>query len=132
MNPVVHFELPAENIKRMSDFYKKVFGWKSQMFGAEEGQYVVVTTSETDKSGRPKMTGTINGGFYKKEKNSVGQHPSIVIAVNDIKKVMNSIKKAKGKILGKPSKIKGIGLYLSFQDTEGNLVSVLKPEMLKA
>jgi predicted enzyme related to lactoylglutathione lyase len=27
MNPVVHFEMPANDRKRMADFYTKVFGW---------------------------------------------------------------------------------------------------------
>ena len=29
MNSVVHFEMPAEDQKRMADFYTKVFGWKT-------------------------------------------------------------------------------------------------------
>ena len=33
MNPVVHFEMPFEDKKRMSDFYSNVFGWKTQMMG---------------------------------------------------------------------------------------------------
>lgn len=28
MNPVVHFEMPAEDKKRMSKFYTKAFGWQ--------------------------------------------------------------------------------------------------------
>ena len=66
MNPVVHFEMPAENMQRIADFYSKLFGWQPQMMGEEMGNYVVVTTSEADDSGRPKMPGTINGGFYPK------------------------------------------------------------------
>lgn len=27
MNPVVHFEMPAKDKKRVADFYSKVFGW---------------------------------------------------------------------------------------------------------
>ncbi|HEY4799565.1 MAG TPA: VOC family protein, partial [Bacteroidia bacterium] len=80
MNPVVHFELPAENSKRMADFYSKVFGWQMQMTGPEMGNYVVVTTSEVDNNGRPKMPGTINGGFYEKRKDQ-NDVPSVVIAV---------------------------------------------------
>jgi len=30
MDPVVHFEMPAEDRKRMADFYANVFGWKQQ------------------------------------------------------------------------------------------------------
>jgi predicted enzyme related to lactoylglutathione lyase len=33
MNPVVHFEMPAEDRKRMADFYTKAFGWKTQQLG---------------------------------------------------------------------------------------------------
>ena len=32
MDPVVHFEMPAEDRKRMADFYTRVFGWKTEMF----------------------------------------------------------------------------------------------------
>ncbi|OFY63634.1 MAG: hypothetical protein A2Y71_13885 [Bacteroidetes bacterium RBG_13_42_15] len=59
MDPVVHFEMPSEDRKRMADFYSKVFGWQTQMLGEEMGNYVTVTTSETDESGRPKMPGSI-------------------------------------------------------------------------
>ena len=68
MNPVVHFEMPAENTKRMADFYTKAFGWGTQVMGEEMGNYVVVTTSENGENGRPKMAGTINGGFYPVKK----------------------------------------------------------------
>ncbi len=30
MNPVVHFEMPAKDRKRMAGFYSEVFGWKAQ------------------------------------------------------------------------------------------------------
>ena len=37
MNPVVHFEMPADDKKRMADFYSQAFGWKTQMLGEEMG-----------------------------------------------------------------------------------------------
>ena len=36
MNPVVHFEIPAEDRNRMVEFYTRVFGWQAQMLGPEE------------------------------------------------------------------------------------------------
>ena len=33
MNPVVHFEMPAKNKKRVKKFYEKVFGWKMKRGG---------------------------------------------------------------------------------------------------
>ena len=42
MNPVVHFEMPAEDRKRMADFYTKVFGWKAQQIGEDTGNYFLI------------------------------------------------------------------------------------------
>ena len=127
MNPVVHFEMPAEDRKRVADFYRKVFGWKTQMLGADMGNYVITTTTETDKKGRPKNPGAINGGFFPKSDDKPAQYPSVVIAVEDIKKQMKKVEKAGGKVLGEPWDIPGVGLYVSFIDTEGNRVSMLQP-----
>ena len=61
-DPVVHFEMPYEDRDRMVRFYEKVFGWKAQKLGPEMGNYVLVTTAETDvKPDAPR--GAINGGF---------------------------------------------------------------------
>ena len=129
MNPVVHFEMPAEDRKRMAGFYSTVFGWKAELLGEEMGNYVTVATGETDEKGFPKMPGTINGGFYPKSKDMPAQYPSIVIAVDDIRESMQKVAKAKGKVLGEPMPIPGVGTYVSFIDTEGNRVSLLQPQM---
>ena len=126
MNPVVHFEMPAADRKRMSKFYAKAFGWQTQMMGPEMGDYVVVTTTESDDNG-PKKPGAINGGFYPKKEDFPAQYPSVVIAVDDIKASMKTVAAAGGKMLGKPMEIPGIGQYVSFFDTEGNRVSMLQP-----
>lgn len=127
MNPVVHFEMPAEDRKRMSEFYTKVFGWKAQQLGPEMGNYVVVQTAETDDKGMIKKPGAINGGFYQKTEDPISNYPSVVIGVGDIIDSMDKIKKAGGKILGEPMNIPGIGTYVSFIDTEGNRCSILQP-----
>lgn len=128
MNPVVHFEMPAEDRTRMAEFYTNVFGWKAQMYGEEMGNYVTVQTTETDENGRPKMPGAIGGGFYPKAQ-SDAHHPSVVIAVDDIRESMSLISGAGGKLLGEPVDIPGVGAYVSFVDTEGNRVSILQPLM---
>lgn len=128
MNPVVHFEMPAEDRKRMADFYTNVFGWQAQLMGEEMGNYVVVATTESDSNGRPKNPGAINGGFYPKTEGSAPA-PSIVIAVDDIKESMKKISDGGGKLLGEPMEIPQVGWYISFVDTEGNRVSILQPSM---
>ena len=127
MNPVVHFEMPYEDKHRMADFYAKAFGWKPKMLGPDMGEYVVVTTAESDENGRPRNPGMINGGFYKRPEDPLGQHPSFVIAVPDIRAALKGVREAGGKVLGEPMDIPGVGLYAGFLDTEGNRASLLQP-----
>ena len=130
MNPVVHFEMPAKDKKRVSDFYTSAFGWNMQQMGKDMGNYVVATTTESDKkSGRPKTPGAINGGFYDYKNEEGFKYPSVVISVDDLKESMKKVKKAGGKVLGKPMDIPGIGLFVSIKDTEGNRVGMLQPHM---
>jgi len=94
------------------------------------GNYTLVTTaSEVDKAGRPKRAGIINGGFFPKSADMPAQFPSVVIAVDDIKKSMKKVEKAGGKVIGDPMEIPGFGMYVSFYDTEGNRVSIMEPTM---
>jgi predicted enzyme related to lactoylglutathione lyase len=126
MNPVVHFEMPAENRRRMAEFYSKAFDWQTELLGPEMGKYVVVTTTESDEKG-PKKPGAINGGFYPKRDDMPAQYPAVVIAVDDLETSMKKVMKAGGKVLGDPMDIPGVGQYVSFFDTEGNRASMLKP-----
>jgi uncharacterized protein len=126
MNPVIHFEMPAENKKRMAGFYTRAFGWQTQQLGPEMGEYVVVTTTESDEKG-PKKPGAINGGFFQKTNDMPSQYPSVVIRVDNIKEHVKKVEEAGGKILGEPMEIPSVGWYVSFLDTEGNRVSMLQP-----
>lgn len=125
-NPVVHFEMPAENRQRMADCYTQVFGCRTRQLGEDIGNYVLATTTETDENG-PKKPGAINGGFFTKSEERPSQYPSVVIAVDDIKESMNKVATAGGKVLGEPMEIPGVGQYVSFFDTEGNRVSMMQP-----
>lgn len=137
MSPVVHFEMGYNDRERMKKFYSDAFGWQMQQFGEDMGNYVVAMTTESSADGRPTMPGAINGGFYAKT-DSPGSHaPSVVISVDDINAAVEAVKKGGGKILGgmtpegektmEPTMIPGVGLWISFEDTEGNRVSLLQP-----
>jgi predicted enzyme related to lactoylglutathione lyase len=82
----------------------------------------------------PKKPCTINGGFFQKTDDKPAQYPSVVIAVEDIKEHMTNVEKSGGKVLGEPMDIPGIGLYVSFFDTEGNRVGMIQPtrQMIRA
>ncbi len=90
------------------------------------GDYVLATTAETDEHG-PKKPGAINGGFYPRKPDWPAQHPSFVIAVDDVREAMKKVTAAGGKVLGEPMEIPGVGQYVAFTDTEGNRGSMLQP-----
>jgi predicted enzyme related to lactoylglutathione lyase len=125
MYPVVHFEMPAINKKRVKKFYETAFGWKMEQLGKDMGNYLLATTSPVDKRGVHKKKGAINGGFYSKGR--AGTKPHIVIAVDSLAKKLAAVRKAGGKIEGKPTPIPGIGNFVMFKDTEGNRVGMLEP-----
>src|SRR5215471_15976404 len=116
MNPVVHFEMPYDDAGRLAKFYHAAFGWKMQNMGEKMGDYVLASTTTTDKTGRPTKPGVINGGFFPKKPDWPDQHPSVVIAADDIQAAMERVKQAGGEVLGEPMDIPGVGAYVSFKD----------------
>lgn len=126
MDPVVHFEMPYEDRDRAARFYESAFGWQMQKLGAEMGNYLLATTTETDEAG-PRNPGTINGGLFAREPGSPMQYPSLVIAVEDIGKAVERVKGAGGRVLAGPMEIPGVGQYVAFADPEGNGVGMLQP-----
>ena len=127
MNPVVHFEMPAEDKARAKKFYEHTFGWKMAQLDANMSNYLLATTSPMDEHNMHKNKGAINGGFF--QKGEYGTMPHIVIAVDDIKQSMELVKKSGGEVLGKPMTIPDIGEFVMFKDTEGNRVGMLQPIM---
>lgn len=126
MDSVVHFEMPYDNRERIVEFYEAAFGWKTRMLGEDMGNYVLATTTETNEKG-PVNPGSINGGFFPRKPEWSGQHPSVVIAVDDIEATSAKITLAGGTVLGEPHDIPGVGRYAAFTDPEGNQLSMLQP-----
>jgi predicted enzyme related to lactoylglutathione lyase len=125
-NPVVHFEMPYKDAKRVAEFYNKAFGWKMADAGEQMGHYITAGTAETDENRMVKTPGTINGGFYDLKMAGAFPQPSVVISVSDLKEAIKAVEDAGGKMLREPQEIPGIGLWVSFEDSEGNRVSMLQ------
>ncbi|MGZ7209170.1 MAG: VOC family protein [Methanobacterium sp.] len=119
MPRVVHFEIPADDPERAIEFYKNVFGWKIDKW---EGpfDYWLVTTGEEEEPG-------INGAIMSKE---MGDMVRNTIGVENFDEYAEKIKKAGGKMLTEKQTIPGIGIMAAFEDTEGNISVIMKPEMM--
>ena len=104
---------------------QSAFGWQTRMLSADMSNYVVATTTDSNEAG-PTRPGAINGGFYAKMPDRPMQYPSVVIAVDDVKRAAQKVVAAGGKMLGDPMEIPGVGQYAGFVDSEGNRVSMLQ------
>jgi len=67
--------------------------------------------------------------LYPRNESMGAVYPSLVIAVDDLNASAKQITEAGGKLLGEPADIPGIGKFVSFEDTEGNRLSILQPLM---
>ena len=129
MDPVVHFEMSAEDKKRVSEFYSKVFGWKMAQMGPDMGDYILAGTTKTDDKGMVQTPGNINGGFYqrKPEGAPIENAPHLVIAVQNLEESMKKVESSGGKLIDKPMDIPTVGKFIVILDSEGNRVGMLQP-----
>ncbi len=130
MDPVVHFEMSAEDKKRASEFYTKVFDWKMTQLGQEMGDYVLANTTETDDQGMVQKPGNINGGLYDRKGDRMDNTPHVVIAVKNLEESMKKVEANGGKLIDKPMDIPTIGKFIMILDTEGNRVGMLQPSQM--
>jgi predicted enzyme related to lactoylglutathione lyase len=126
-DPVVHFEMPAKDRERVKTFYENVFGWQMQILGPEMGNYILAGTSPVDEKQMHLEKGAINGGFFDYKDDELNRAPHIVISVDDLDESIKAVKEAGGEIKTDKMDIQGIGIYVSFRDTEGNIVGMLQP-----
>ena len=121
MDSIVHFEIPAKDVKRASEFYAKAFGWQFNQFPGFE--YWSIGTTMSDKNGRPTSPGAINGGLGKRgvmAPNAV----TVTIGVADIDAALETVKKLGGKQEGKKQPVGDMGWSAYFKDPEGNVIGL--------
>jgi len=108
-NPVIHFEIPANDPGKLADFYKALFQWNFQKWeGAME--YWMASGS--------KDAGGIDGGIMKRQApQQTALNYVLVPSVDD------SFKQATGlgaKPIMPPSDIPNVGRFAVMLDPEGN------------
>ena len=127
MDRVVHFEIPVDDLDRAKKFYSDNFGWKLTQFGPEMGNYVLAHTGPTDDNGMPQDRAFINGGIMKRDPSATA--PVLVISVADADAAVEKVRKSGGSLVGEIMDIPNVGRYARVQDSEGNVIGVIKPFM---
>jgi predicted enzyme related to lactoylglutathione lyase len=88
---------------------------------------VLVHTGPTDAEGMPQDRAFINGGLMPRDPSA--SSPVIVIAVADADQTVEKVKQSGGRLVGEILDIPNVGRYARVQDTEGNVIGVIKPAM---
>lgn len=112
--PVVHFEISSNDYKKSSEFYGKLFDWKTMM--APGFEYSLV---------EPAGEKSIGGGIGPVQP---GQNPSVTFYVNvdDLQAYLNKAEKLGGKTVLPPTPIPGVGACAMFADLDGNVIGLFK------
>jgi len=121
VDSVVHFEIPAKDVKRAADFYTKAFGWNISQFPNFE--YWTLGTTAVDKNGTPTNPGAINGGMGKKGV-MAPKEVTVTISVPDVDAALAKVKTLGGKMSGKKMPVGDMGFSAYFEDTEGNIIGL--------
>ena len=122
VNPIVHFEIPADDVERAKDFYRKTFSWEVKKFEMPTGDYWIMHTTDVDKDMKPTSPG-INGGLMKRQ--NPGQPFMNYISVESIDKMCKTITANGGTVILPKQEIgQGMGWIAAFKDTEGNIMGL--------
>lgn len=109
---ITHIEIPANNMKGITEFYSKVFGWE-------------ITYDENYSLF--KIGGSNTGGGFDRSLTPAGEKtgPGLVIAVEDIPSKLEAIKAAGGKVVQEKTEIGGgHGFFARFIDCCGNHMQI--------
>jgi predicted enzyme related to lactoylglutathione lyase len=111
-NPIVHFEIPADDVQRAQKFYESALGWK--ISDPWKMDYFLVETRKEGEVG-------INGGLMKRK--MPGQPFMNYIETGDIDQALKRVQDAGGTLCLPRTEIgTGMGWIAAFKDTEGNLL----------
>lgn len=119
-DPVVHFEIPADDLDRARGFYAETFGWTVTSYPGTG--YTLLTTAPMGDDGRPAVPGSINGGMLQRQ--TPVTVPVITVSVEDIDSCLGTIEKLGGNTVRAKWPVGNMGFVAYFSDTEGNVIGL--------
>lgn len=124
MDPLVHFEIPVDDLEKARAFYGSIFGWNLTDWPMPDGsKYIGVHTTPIDEKTRiPLKPGAINGGIMKRS-NKV-KAPVFAIHVESIDQRVKQVEEAGGKVVMSKMDMMGMGFYAYITDPDGNVIGL--------
>ena len=123
---VVHFEIPANNPEKLSEFYKNLFGWKIEKMSMGDMDYWMIETraGTSQDMEKARTTAGTNGGMMKKM--DAGQRPVNYVMVESVDDFSKKIQNLGGKIIVPKTPIPNMGAFAVALDPEGNPVGIFE------
>ncbi len=119
MPTVQYFEIPADDVNRAQEFYKKVFGWNMQKWNDPEKPEQDYWMFETkDDKGNPGL----GGGMMKRQS---PQHTvTNYITISSIEEYASKIEQSGGKVIMPKTEIPNMGFFAICLDSENNMFGI--------
>ena len=114
-HPIVHWEIGAKNVAKMSDFYAKLFDWPIDMTNPA---YAMVDAQ-----------GDGIGGGIMQTPEQAPPYVSFYVSVDDLEAMLAKAKGLGATTIVPPTPIEGVGAFAMFSDPEGHVIGLLKPKM---
>ena len=112
-HPVVHFEIPAQDMERLKQFYSQLLGWT---FEAAPGMpsYMMITTAAKGEG--------INGGLMKK---MMPQQTAInYVMVESVAEYSDKVQQLGGQVVMPKTAVPKMGYLAVCLDPEGNPIGL--------
>jgi len=116
-NPMVYFEIYANDPKALAGFYTELFDWKVEASPGMEG-YLTVKTVDVDAKGKPDVAG-INGGIMKSPGPGA---PSVInyVGVDSVDGALEKAQRLGAKVMKAKSAVPQMGYFAILTDPQGN------------
>lgn len=124
---IVHFEIPADDIEKLKEFYQNLFGWKMETYPGPTIYYTIQTVPVVEKTMMPIRPG-VNGGLYcrKDAQRPKEAKQTNYISVESVDEYCKKIEKLGGTIKVPKMEIPGLGWWSLALDPEGNHFGILE------
>jgi predicted enzyme related to lactoylglutathione lyase len=106
-----HVGIPTTDFKKAKNFFGRVFGWT--FTDMPEIDYVLFRAGAQP-----------NGGFYLVKKMPKKGQVNVYIEVSDISATLKEIRKARGKVLVKKTRVGDMGWFATFSTFDGCYLSL--------
>lgn len=114
---LIHFQIPADDVDKLADFYRKLFEWKIEPMGPPEMQYWAIETVPGDKN-------AVSGGMMKRQ--NPGQSITDYILVADVAASLAKAQELGAQVLVGKTEIPDMGWFGVIMDPQHNVIGVFE------